>query len=245
MWKGDIVMRKVSRIALIIALSVVAVYLCSCATIGGGIVDVNDPIIPSPELRAGVVDPETKAITITKDNITIIVEHWSKYRLDRKYTTIDMRSPFFYLETWPQSFQSDVFHITIKNDTPRSLIFDFKESILEDDREYVYRPSGIDDFKYKFITKKYMDLKTKKGLELAPRIMLSGVLGKKREIKTGKTAAGFLPFTVPSPQATKVFLTLVMEKAPETATGSYEQIKFNFDYIQDLVLRSQQATTRR
>ena len=237
-------MRRFSCVALAVALSVVVIYLCSCVS-GGGAIDRTDPLIPLPELKEGVVDPSTRAISITKDNITITLEHWSRTRLNRKYTTVVMRSPFYYLETWQQGFQSEVFHVTIKNDTPKNVVVSFKETTLEDEREYKYKPLGIDELKYKFVTRKYMDLKTKKGLELASQIMLSGVLGSKRTVSAGETRFGFLPFNVPSSRATKVWLTLVLEKEPENPTAAYERVEFRFDYVQDPVLRRTQPSIPR
>jgi hypothetical protein len=208
-------------------------------------IDPKDPIFPSPELKEGVVDPNTRAIIITRDNIAVTAEHWSRTRLNRKYTTVDMRSPFYYLETWPLGFHTEVFHVTIKNDSPTDVVISLDETTLEDDREYRYTPSKIEDFEYKFATKKYMDLKTKKGLELAPQIMLSSAIGRDRTVSPGETRSGFLPFTAPSSQASKVWLTLVMERAPETATGAYERVEFRFNFIQDPVLRASQPPIKR
>jgi len=236
-------MRGFSRVTLAILLSAMVVYLCSCT--GGGTVDSTDPILPSPEIKEGSVDPINRIITITKDDITVIVQHWSKYRLNRKYTTVDMRSPFYYLETWEEGFRSDVYHVTIKNDTPRKLIVLFDETMVKDERDYIYKPQTFDELKYRYVTKKHMDLKTKRGLVIARQIILSEVLGPKAEIPAGETVEGFLPFNVPSSQATKVNLTIAMEKEPETATGSYEPIEFQFAYIQDLILRAKQPATKR
>lgn len=237
-------MRKFSCVALVIALLAVVVYLCSCAS-GGGTIDATDPLTPSPELKEGVVDPTTNIITITRDDITVTVDHWSRQRLNRKYTSIDTRSPFFYLDNWEQTFQSEVFYVTIKNDTPKNVVVNFKETILEDEREYKYLPSTIDDLKYKFVTKRYMDLKTKKGFELAPQIMLGEILGKERLVPSGQSVEGFIPFTTPSTQVEKVWLTVVLEREPEVVTGSYERVEFRFDYIQDTVLRKTQPPVKR
>jgi len=205
----------------------------------------NDPLKPAPKLTEGTVDPVTNAITVTKSGISVTVDHWSKARLDRKYTTVDMRSPFFFVESWEQSYQSEVFHITIKNETPRKVNLLFKGTILEDDLEYVYQPVMLDFIKYKFQTQKMMDLKTKNGLAKAGEMLLTEKLGKSGNIPPGVTVEGFLPFMIPSTRAEKVWLTLAMEKEPEIATRSYEQITFRFDYLQDLVLRSRISTTRR
>jgi len=236
-------MRNFSYIAMSITLSVMVVFLFSC--VSGGTIDPNDPLKPSPDFNAGAVDPVTKAMTIEKDGIIVTVEHWSKNRLDRKYTTIDMRSPFFFVESWEQTYQSEVFHIKITNNTPRRINVLFKRTILEDEREYVYQPMMLDFIKYKFQTKKMMDLKTKNGMAKAREMMLTEILGKSGEIKAGQTVEGFLPFTIPGIQVVKVWLTLAMEKEPEIATKSYEQVSFRFDYIQDLVLRARISTTRR
>ena len=91
-------MRKFFYFALTIVLLGVSIYLNSCAA--GGAIDLTDPITPLPEIKEGVVDPQTRAITIAKEGITVTTEHWSRTRLNRKYSTIDMRSPFYYLETW-------------------------------------------------------------------------------------------------------------------------------------------------
>ena len=242
-WKGVSIMRKFSYVVLTIALLPVIVYLSSCA--GTGVIDRTDPLIPLPELKEGTVDPATRAITITKDNITVTVEHWSRTRLNRKYTNVDTRSPFYYLETWSQSFQAEVFHVTIKNDRTKSVVVDFKETSLEDTREYVYKPIEDDFYKYKFVTKKMMDLKTKKGLRLISQIVLKDILGKDGAVPPGETRAGFIPFNTPSTQAETVWLKLVLEKEPEVPTGSYEPIEFKFDYIQDLVLRRIQPSVKR
>jgi len=240
--KGDVVMRKFSPV-LILVLLVMAVYLCSCKS--GGIIDAGDPITPLPELKEGTVDPKTNAITITKDNITVTVEHWSRYRLNRKFTTVDMRSPFYYLETWEQAFQSEAFYVTIKNDTPRPVVVNFTDTALEDDRKYVYKPLGVTDFVYKFQTKKRMDLKTKRGLDEASRILLNEAIGPKKEVAAGQVVSGYLAFMVPSSQATKVWLTLVLEKAPEVATAAYERVSLRFDFVQDLVRRKTQPAVPR
>ncbi len=237
-------MLRFSYVALFIALSAAVVFLCSCA--GGGVVDPTDPIIPSPEIKEGVVDPLSRAITITKAGLTVTVEHWSRTRLNRKYTTVDMRSPFYYLETWEQSFQNEAFHVTIKNDTPRNVIVVFKDCTLEDEREYTYRPiTSMEDFRYKFVMKKLMDLRTKRGMEIAPQIILSEVLGESDTVPPGQTVSGFIPFNTPSTQAAKVWLTLVLEKEPEAATASYQKVTFRFDYIQDLVLFVRQPAIKR
>ena len=236
-------MRRFPCVVLDIALLIVVVHLCSCA--GGGVTDPGDPIFPSPELKEGVVEPTVRTITVTKEGMTVTVAHWSRTRLNRKYTTIDMRSPFFYLETWAQSFQSEVFHVTIKNDTPRNVVMDVKKATIEDERKYVYKPQSEEDLNYRFLSKKYMDLKTKRGFELAPQILLTGALGQDKSIAPGETIAGFLPFMTPSAQATKVWLTLILEKAPEAETAAYKKVEFRFDYVQDVVLRKQQPPVER
>jgi hypothetical protein len=209
-------------------------------------VDSTDPIIPSPEIKEGTVDPMSRAITITKDDITVISDHWSKRRLNRKYTTVDMRSPFYYLETWDQGFTSEVFHLTITNNTSQKVIVLFKEITLEDERDYVYRVvTDMNDFKYKFATKQMMDLRTKRGLQIAPQIILSEKLGQRAEILPGETVDGFIPFTTPSTQAEKMSFNVVLEKEPESATATYEKVIFRFDYKQDLILLKRQPATKR
>jgi len=238
-------MRKFSYPILTLMLSAMIIYLCSCASGGGSIDLVKDPIKPSPELKEGTVDPSTNTITISKDNITVTVEHWSRARLDRKFTTADQRSPFFYLDTWNQAAQSEVFYVTIKNDTNRGVVVNFKETTLNDERQYQYTPTSYDDIRYKFVAKSYMDLKTKQGLETAKTILLSETLGPSRLIRAGKTAEGFVPFFTPSAQAEKVWLIITLEKEPEVKTGLYEKVLFRFDYKQDLMLRKSQPPTKR
>jgi len=237
------VMRKFSGVVLALGLLAVVIYLGSC--IGGGMMDPTDPILPSPELKEGVVDPATRGITITKENVSVTVQHWSRTRLNRKYTTVDMRSPFYYLETWEQTFRTEVFHVTIKNDTPRSVVFDFNETTLSDEREYVYKPVERDFYKYKFFTKKMMDLKTKNGMERLPQMMLKNALGQGNVVPAGETRSGFVAFTAPSSQAEKVWVKLVLEREPEVSTAAYEPVEYRFDYIQDLVLRSKQPAIKR
>ncbi len=242
-WKGDTVMRKFSGVVLALGLLAVVIYLGSC--IGGGLMDPTDPILPSPELEEGVADPSTRAITITKDNISVTLEHWSRTRLNRKYTTVDMRSPFYFLETWEQTFQTEVFHVTIKNDSPRSVMLNFKEVTLTDEREYVFKLVEDDFYRYKFLTKKMMDLKTKNGMEVLPQIMLENALDKGNTVQAGETRSGFIAFTAPSSQAEKLWVRLVLEKEPEVATAAYEPVEYKFDYIQDLVLRAKQPAIKR
>ncbi|MBD3184282.1 hypothetical protein GF312_18510 [Candidatus Poribacteria bacterium] len=237
-------MRRFSYFALSIMLPLMVIYICSCVGTGG-IADPGDPIFPAPDLEEGTVDPITRAITITKEGITVTVEHWSRRRLNRKYTSIDMRSPFYYLETWEQSFKAEVFHVTITNNTPRGVVVNFERSILEDEREYIYQPLREDYYRYKFVTKKMMDLRTKRGLEIVPQITLEGVLGESAVVPAGQTKEGFLPFTIPNPHAEKVWLTINLEKEPELATQSYEPVEFKFNFIQDPILLSKQPPMRR
>ena len=237
------IMRKFSSVVSALALLAVVIYLVSC--LGGGMMDPTDPILPSPELKEGVVDPNSRAITITKENVSVTAQHWSRTRLNRKYTTVDMRSPFYYLETWEQTFQTEVFHVTIKNDTPRSVLVNLNEATLSDEREYVYKPVERDFYRYKFFTKKMMDLKTKNGMEMLPHIMLENALSGGNTVPAGETRSGFIAFTAPSSQAEKVWIKLVLEKEPEVSTAAYEPVEYEFDYIQDLVLRAKQPAIKR
>lgn len=241
----SVVMHKFSYFTLP-ALLVVAVYLCSC--VGGGVVDRTDPIIPLPEMKEGTVDPATNSITIVKDDITVLVQHWSRTKLNRKYTNVDTRSIFYYSESWPQAYRTEVFHVTVTNNTPRNVVFSFKESTMEDEREYVYvyqSKTALEDIKYKFVTKKLMDLKTKNSLAHAREILLSEILGKGAIIPPGKTIGGFIYFSTPSTIATKVWLNVVLEKEPEVSTAAYEKVAFRFDYIQDIALLKRQPPVKR
>jgi len=237
-------MRKFAYLALNIAsAAVVIMYLSSCFAGGGGA--GKDPITPAPDLKEGTVDPRTRAITITKGGVSVTVEHWSKYRLDHKYTTPTTRSPFFYLGTWSQSFQSEAFWVTIKNDTPRGVVVNFKETKLYDERKYEYVPTELDELEYRFRTKGYFDLKAKNGLELARQILLMAVLGPKRLVPAGKTVGGFIAFYTPSKQAATVWLIITLEKEPELATAAYEKLSYRYDFVQNLALRTTQEATVR
>lgn len=241
-------MRKLLYLATSLMLCAMVMFLCSCASIGqGGSIDLKkDPIKPAPDLnKDATMDPSTNALTVTKEGITITIEHWSRARCDSKYTTASTRSPFFYLDTWSQSFQNEAFHVKIKNDTPRGVLVDFKTTKLYDERNYEYAPVTYDEIQYKFKSKSYLDLRTKNGLEVARQIMLSEVLGPKRLVPVAKTEEGFLPFFTPSAQAEKVWLIIRLEKEPETATASYQKVEFRFDYKQDLALRQVQPSTKR
>lgn len=220
-------------------------YIYSCASSGGGVDIKNDPIKPLPEIKEGTIDPTNNAITISREGVTVTVEHWSRARLDRKYTTAGTRSPFFYLETWPQSLQSEVFHVTIKNETPRSITLLVKETTFNDERKYVYTPVSLEDIRYKFTQKQYMDLKTKNGLDLATQILLLEKLGPSATIPAGKEIDGFLSFFPPSSQAEKVWLIITLEREPETPTAIPKKDVFRFDFKQDLVLRKTQPPTKR
>lgn len=237
-------MRKFLNIALSAILLVMAVYLCSCS---GGVVDPTDPILPAPKQQEeAVVDPILRTIAVTKEGVTVTVQHWSKTRLNRKYTTVDMRSPFYYQVSWEQSFQTEVFHVTIKNDNPTKLVVLFRETIMKDERDYVYRPiTRLEDLKYKFMMKQMMDLRTKRGLDIAKELILSEVVGPNAEVPAGATVQGFIPYTTPSSQAEKIWLTILMDKEPESATASYERLTFNFDFIQDLNLLTRQPPDKR
>ncbi|MFC1718626.1 hypothetical protein ACFL6S_33550 [Candidatus Poribacteria bacterium] len=237
-------MRKFLYIVLSIALLAMVMHLCSCA--GGGSIDPTDPILPALDLTEGTVDPITRAITVTKEDITVVSEHWSRTRLNRKYTTVDTRSPFYYLEIWEQAYKSEAFHVTITNNTPRNVVFSFKDSIMEDEREYEYNTiTDIQDLRYRFVTKRLMDLRTKKALELAPQIMLVGKLHEGNTIPPGQTVDGFLLYTTPSTIAEKVWLNVVVEKEPESRTAAYEKVRFRFPYTQDRVLLKRQPPMKR
>jgi len=236
-------MRKFSYVILTTALAAVVVYLCSCA--GGGVTDPTDPILPSLDIKEGVVDPITRDITITKEDITVTVQHWSRSRLNRKYTTVDMRSPFYYTEGWKQAFQAEAFYVTIKNDTPKNVIVNLNETTMQDDRDYVFRPKTLDELRYTFVTKKLMDLRTKQGLEMAQQSLLNEMLGQKGQVEPGQTVSGFLSFSTPTMIVTKLWVNLVLEKEPEVATMAYKRVEFRFDYTQDPVLRAKQPTIKR
>jgi hypothetical protein len=236
-------MRKFWYSSLVILLLPVIVYLCSCA--GGTVIDKTDPITPAPELTEGTVNPETRAITITKEGITVTMEHWSRTKLNRKYTTVDMRSPFYYLETWEQSFKSEVFHVKIENNGPRNITVNLEETIMQDEREYKYNVQTIDEFKFKFVTKKMMDLKTKRGLEEAGWIMLNEIVRSKKTIPPGDSIEGFISFPETSSIVTKPWIKLVVEREPEVVTASYEKIEFRFDFVQDPIVRSKQPPIKR
>jgi len=244
--KGDLFMRRLLYFAMSLMLCAMAMYLCACASTGGVSIDVKkDPIKPASDLnKDATVNPSTNAITFTKEGITVTVEHWSRARLDNKFTTASQRSPFYYLDTWPQSMQSDVYHVSIKNDTTRGVVMNFKETKLYDERQYEYIPTTIEELSYRFKTKSLMDLKTKNGMELAPQILLQSRLGPKSRISAGETLEGFIPFFTPSSQAEKVWLIIVLEKEPETSTAAYQKVPFRFDYKQDLVLRKTQPITK-
>ncbi|MGQ9609315.1 MAG: hypothetical protein ACUVWN_08435 [bacterium] len=239
-------MRKFLYITLnILFVLAFSFYIYSCASSGGSIDIKNDPIKPIPDIKEGTINPTNNAITISREGIIVTVEHWSRARLDRKYTTADTRSPFFYLETWPQSLQSEVFHVTIQNETPKSLTLNVKETTFNDDRKYIYQAITLDDIRYKFLQKSYMDLKTKNGLELATQILLLEKLGPNAIIPAGKTIDGFLAFFPPSSQAEKVWLIVTLEREPETPTAIPKKEVFRFDFAQDLVLRKTQPPTKR
>jgi len=236
-------MRKFSCFTLP-TLLVVVMYLCSCT--GAGIVDRTDPLSPAQDLKEGTVDPTTNSITIVKEGITVLVQHWSRTKLNRKYTNVDSRSIFFYTESWEQAYRSEVFHVTITNSAPRNVVFSFQDTTMEDEREYVYKPiTELEDIKYKFVTKKLMDLKTKNSLAGAPRILLNGVLGRTSTIPPGKTMGGFVFFNTPSTIANKVWLNIALDKEAEIATGAYERLLFRFEYIQDLLLLKKQPPVKR
>ncbi len=238
-------MRRFLYIALNILFVALSFYIYSCASSGGGVDIKNDPIKPLPDIKEGTINPINNAVTISREGITVTVEHWSRARLDRKYTTADTRSPFFYLETWPQSMQSEVFHVTIKNETPRGLTLNVKETTFNDDRKYVYTPVVLDDIRYRFLQKNYMDLKTKNGLELARQILLLEKLGPDAKIPAGKTIDGFLSYFPPSSGAEKVWLIVTLERDPETPTAIPKKEVFRFDFTQDPVLRKTQPPTKR
>jgi len=236
-------MHKFSYVALI-ALLVVVMHLCSCS--GTGVIDPTDPIMPSPEIKEGTVEPASRIITVAKEDVTVAVQHWSKTRLNRKYTTVGMRSPFYYLETWAQSFQTEAFHVTITNNTPRNVVVAFEDITMTDDRDYEYNTiTDLKDIRYKFVSRKLMDMRTKNGLQKATEIMLSSKLGKKNQILPGKSMGGFVIFNTPSKQSVKIQLKIVVEKEPEVRTAAYEKVVYMFDYIQDLILLKRQPATKR
>jgi hypothetical protein len=239
-------MRRLLYFAMSLMLCAMVMYLCACASTGGGSFNVRkDPIKPAPDLnKEATVDPSTNAITFTKEGITLIVEHWSRARLDNKFTTSSQRSPFYYLDTWPQSMRSEVFHVSIKNDTTRGVVMNFKETKLYDERLYEYIPTTIEELNYRFKSKSLMDLKTKNGMAIAPQILLQTILGTKSLVPAGKTIEGFVPFFTPSSQAEKVWLIIVLEKEPETSTAAYQKVSFRFDYKQDPILLKTQPVTK-
>jgi hypothetical protein len=76
-------------------------------------------------------------------------------------------------------------------------------------------------------------------------MMLNSVIGEKKMVPPGMTLKGYIPFPGTSSIVTKLWVKLILEKEPETATGSYEKVEFRFDFQQDPVLRKRQLPVRR
>ncbi len=204
------------------------------------------PIFPSEEQPPEAkIDPKTKTISITKDDVTVSVQYWRKYDLDRRFNVGSMTSPFYYKESWKQSEKVDVFYVTVQNNSKRKIIVDPAKCYMMDNRENKYIPLTYDLLVERFRMRRMMDVAVKNGLNKAREILLETRLPADKTLKPGEKAEGFVPFTMTVLRAQKVFVHVPITFVPEKPTGRYESTEFVFNFKHDTAIRMAQPATVR
>lgn len=204
------------------------------------------PIFPSEEQPTEAkVDPKTKTISITKDDVTVSARYWRKYDLDRRFNVGAMTSPFYYKESWKQSEKLDVFYITIQNNGKRKIIADPAKFYMMDNRENKYISLNYDLMVERFRMRRMMDISVRNGLNKAREILLETRLPADKTVKPGEKVEGFVPFTMTVLRAQKVFVHVPITFVPEKPTGRYETTEFVFNFKHDMAIRVAQPATVR
>lgn len=237
---------KLAKLMLLVMFLVAAAFLSGCAAKGLS-KSTQPPVFPDAkaELPAGlIVDEATKTMTANMEDVTLSIEYWSTYRLNRTYNRGNTISPFYYEEAWHQGDKTDAFYLTITNKRDKPIYFKPDACSMKDDRQYYYTGLSYKDLEGKIKYKLGRDIRVNNGLEKAKEILISTQL-RDGEIAPGQTAKGFVPFTKIARTAAKVLVTIVIEKSPETAIGRYQKLEFVFPFIQDpFILAAQPAVQR-
>jgi hypothetical protein len=228
-----------------VAFSMLSLILLSGCTRGQALRNLP-PVFPleeqPPEAK---LDPTSKAISITKNDVTISVRYWRKYDLDRKFNVGTMTSPFYYKESWKQSEKLDVFYVTIQNNSKRKIIVDVTKFYMMDNRENKYISATYDFLIERFRMRRMMDVSVRNGLAKAREILLEKRLPADNTIKPGEKVEGFVPFTMSVLRAQKLFVHIPITFVPEKPTGRYEGVEFVFHFKHDPAIRSAQPATIR
>lgn len=211
-------------------------------------VKVNEPALietlkeAGPGLRGG--HNLDKTITQTIEDVTVGIEYWSPYMLNRTFNRGNTVSPFYYEEAWHQGDKTDAFYLTVTNNRDKPIYFKAEACSMKDDREYFYTGLSYDDLVSKIKYKLGRDIRVNNGLEKAKEILLATQL-MKGEIKSKQTVKGFVPFTKITRTAAKVFVTILIEKSPETEIGRYQKLEFLFPFVQDALILARQPAVQR
>jgi len=233
----------------------VSVVVGGCAT-GGGLSRLS-PVQPLPvyenEYADIVVDTSTKpepTLELTKENVTVRVQYWRKYELDRKFNRGSSTSPFLTEPTWKQGDTCEVFYVTIKNNRKAPLSVKLRDFVIEDNLKLREEMEGnlfyaltAEENEKRLLYKKGQNIAITNGLnEVKPLLLESNM--PNGQIAPGATAAGYVPFYGFKWNATRIFLRIAVEAAPEdSAAGRYKQITFTFPYALDRSIYEAQPAT--
>ncbi|MBM3216935.1 hypothetical protein FJZ36_18735 [Candidatus Poribacteria bacterium] len=249
-------MRRNLAWLLVLSVGIVGV-LAGCAT--GSPLGRMSPVRPLAAYEgddaAIVVDAATKpepTLELTKEGVTVRVQYWRKYELDRKLNKGTTTSAFYTEPTWKQGDQVDVFHVSIKNDRKALLRVALRDFYVEDDLRLradmdgnIFRALSEDDNQKRLLYKKGRDLSIANGFETIHPLLFETAVPK-GEIEPGVTTEGFVPFYGFKPNATKLVLTISVEAAPEDSSiGRYRKLDFQFPFGFDRsIFAAQPATVR-
>lgn len=247
-------MLRYRMIALALAASA-SVVLIGCAT-GGGL-SRQSPVQPLPvyenQYADIVVDTSTKpepTIELTKDLVTVRVQFWRKYELDRKFNRGTSTSPFLTEPTWKQGDTCEVFFVTIKNGRKAPLSVKLRDFVIEDNLKLredmdgnLFLALSADDNEKRILYKKGQNIAITNGLNsIKPQLLETNM--PNGEIAPGATAEGWVPFFGFKMNATRLMLRIGVDAAPEeSAISRYKRIDFEFPLALDRSIYEAQPAT--
>jgi hypothetical protein len=202
-----------------------------------------------------VVDTTTTpepTLEITRENVTVRVQYWRKYELDRRFNKGTSASAFLSEPTWKQSEQVDVWWVSIKNGRNKPLRVSLSDLHVEDDVRLradmegnIYITLDAEENRRRIYNKQGQTLDIRKGLdEIRPHLFETHI--QRGEIAPGESSEGYVPFYKIKPNAPSFVLRIPVEAATEGAgIGRYQKVTFAFPYKFDRTIYEAQPATIR
>lgn len=245
-------MRRQGSIALALSASII-VGGCATGSSLGRLSPVQPLSVYENEYADIVVDTSTKpepTLELTKEGVTVRVQYWRKYELDRKFNRGTSTSAFLTEPTWKQGDTCEVFYVIIKNSRKAPLSVKLRDFFIEDNLKLreemegnIFLAMSAEDNEKRLLYKKGQNLSITNGLNEVKPLLLESHLPN-GEIAPGATAEGYVPFYGFKWNATRIWLHIAVEAAPEeSAIGRYKRIEFVFPYALDRSIYEAQPAT--